>query len=120
MCDLNQPKYINTWFLIVNPSSGNKNFEKSWNKIKYVLELKNIQYSFAFTQYTKHETILVEDVIKIGYKNIISVGGYGTLHHIINGIMSQQHQKTTKIKLGVIPLGTGNDWIRTYNIPNSI
>ena len=120
MCDLNQPKDINTWFLIVNPSSGNKNFEKSWNKIKYVLELKNIQYSFAFTQYTKHETILVEDVIKIGYKNIISVGGDGTLHHIINGIMSQQHQKTSKIKLGVIPLGTGNDWIRTYNIPNSI
>ena len=120
MCDLNQPKDINTWFLIVNPSSGNKNFEKSWNKIKYVLELKNIQYSFAFTQYTKHETILVEDVIKIGYKNIISVGGDGTLHHIINGIMSQQYLKTSKIKLGVIPLGTGNDWIRTYNIPNII
>ena len=34
--------------------------------------------------------------------------------------MKQRYIKTSKIKLGVIPLGTGNDWIRTYNIPNSI
>jgi len=120
MCDLHQPKNVNTWFLIVNPSSGNKNFKKSWDKIKYLLKLNNIQYSFAFTQYTKHEIILIKNAIKRGYKNIISVGGDGTLHHIINGIMSQSYIKTSKIKLGVIPLGTGNDWIRTYNIPNSI
>ena len=120
MCDLHQPKNVNTWFLIVNPSSGNKNFKKSWDKIKYLLKLNNIQYSFAFTQYTKHEIILIKNAIKRGYKNIISVGGDGTLHHIINGIMSQPYIKTSKIKLGVIPLGTGNDWIRTYNIPNSI
>ena len=32
----------------------------------------------------------------------------------------QKYIKTSKIKLGIIPIGTGNDWIRTYNIPNSI
>jgi len=84
------------------------------------LKLKNIQYSFAITQYTKHETILIKEVIKKGYRNIISVGGDGTLHHVINGIMTQRYIKTSEIKLGIIPLGTGNDWIKTYNIPNSI
>jgi len=120
MYNLNHCENINTWFLIVNPNAGNKNFKKSWNKIKYLLKLKNIQYSFAFTQYTKHETILIKEVIKKGYRNIISVGGDGTLHHVVNGIMTQRYIKTSEIKLGIIPLGTGNDWIKTYNIPNSI
>ena len=120
MYNLNNCENINTWFLIVNPNAGNKNFKKSWNKIKYLLKLKNIQYSFAITQYTKHETILIKEVIKKGYRNIISVGGDGTLHHVVNGIMTQRYIKTSEIKLGIIPLGTGNDWIKTYNIPNSI
>lgn len=120
MYNLNHCENINTWFLIVNPNAGNKIFKKSWNKIKYLLKLKNIQYSFAFTKYTKHETILIKEVIKKGYRNIISVGGDGTLHHVVNGIMTQRYIKTSEIKLGIIPLGTGNDWIKTYNIPNSI
>ena len=120
MCDIKESKDINTWFLIVNPSSGNKNFKNSWNEIKYLLNLKKIQYSFAFSQYTKHEVELVREVIKKGYKIIISVGGDGTLHHVINGVMTQTYIKTNKVKIGIIPLGTGNDWIKTYNIPNSI
>ena len=68
----------------------------------------------------KHEIILIKEALKKGYRNIISVGGDGTLHHVVNGIMTQRYIKTYKIKLGIIPLGTGNDWIKTYSIPNSI
>lgn len=120
MYDIKESKDINTWFLIVNPSSGNKNFKNSWNEIKYLLNIKKIQYSFVFSQYTKHEVELVREVIKKDYKIIISVGGDGTLHHVINGVMTQTYIKTNKLKVGIIPLGTGNDWIKTYNIPNSL
>ena len=111
---------LNSFFIVVNPYSGNSNFKKSWEKITYILKLKNINFSYSFTEYRKHEVILVDKAIEQGYRNIISVGGDGTLHHVVNGIMKQRYIKTSKIKLGVIPLGTGNDWIRTYNIPNSI
>jgi diacylglycerol kinase (ATP) len=111
---------LNSFFIVVNPHSGNSNFKKSWEKITYILKLKNINFSYSFTEYRKHEVILVNKAIEQGYRNIISVGGDGTLHHVVNGIMKQRYIKTSKIKLGVIPLGTGNDWIRTYNIPNSI
>ena len=50
-----------------------------------------------------YEVILVDKAIEQGYRNIISVGGDGTLHHVINGIMKQRYIKTSKIKLGVIP-----------------
>ena len=111
---------LNSFFIVVNPSSGNTNFKKSWETITHFLKLKNINFSYSFTEYRKHEIILVDKAIEQGYMNIISVGGDGTLHHVVNGIMKQRYIKTSKIKLGVIPLGTGNDWIKTYNIPNSI
>jgi len=116
----NKLHFTKSWFLIVNPSAGNTNFKKSWICIQSLLKTKEIFFSFAFTQYTKHELVLVDEAIKQGYRNFISVGGDGTLHHVVNGIMMQRYTKTSNIKLGVIPLGTGNDWIRTYKIPNSI
>ena len=116
----NKLHFTKSWFLIVNPSAGNTNFRKSWICIQSLLKTKEIFFSFAFTQYTKHELVLVDEAIKQGYRNFISVGGDGTLHHVVNGIMMQRYTKTSNIKLGVIPLGTGNDWIRTYKIPNSI
>ena len=120
MLHFNKLHVTNSWFLIVNPSAGNTNFRKSWICIQSLLKTKEIYFSFAFTQYTKHELVLVDEAIKQGYRNFISVGGDGTLHHVVNGIMMQRYTKTSNIKLGVIPLGTGNDWIRTYKIPNSI
>jgi len=110
----------NSWFVIANPVAGNRNFSKRWKEIQQLLKNKNLDYSFAFTQFSKHEIELVQNAIQKGFRNIISVGGDGTLHHVVNGIMKQRYVKTSDITIGVIPLGTGNDWIKTYNIPNSI
>ncbi|MBA6156731.1 diacylglycerol kinase family lipid kinase [Tenacibaculum sp. S7007] len=111
---------IHSWFIIANPASGNKKLSKNWKEIEQLLNEKNIDFSYAFTQYSKHEIELVHTAIQQGYRNIISVGGDGTLHHVVNGIMTQRYAKTSDITVGIIPLGTGNDWIKTYNIPNNI
>jgi len=108
------------WFLIINPTSGNGKSKKNWNKISETLKNQHIQFSFAFTEYTSHESILVKNAIKNGFTKIISVGGDGTLHHVVNGIMSQTIVESSAIKLAVIPIGTGNDWVKTYNIPTKI
>ncbi|QNM85032.1 diacylglycerol kinase family lipid kinase [Polaribacter pectinis] len=111
---------INSWFIIANSTSGNGDFSKQWKEIQQNLKHKNLDYSFAFTQFSKHEVDLVQNAIKKGFRNIISVGGDGTLHNVVNGIMLQRYVKTSELTIGVIPLGTGNDWIKTYNIPNNI
>jgi YegS/Rv2252/BmrU family lipid kinase len=111
---------INSWFIIANPTSGNRNFSKLWKEIQQLLKNKKLDYSFAFTQFSKHEIALVQNAIKIGFRNIMSIGGDGTLHHVVNGIMSQRYVKTSDITISVIPLGTGNDWVKTYNIPRDI
>lgn len=109
-----------TWFIIANPTSGNEKLSKKKKEIEHLLQTKNINFEFAITNEAKHEIELVYNAIKKGFKNFISVGGDGTLHNIVNGIMKQKIVKTSEITIGVIPLGTGNDWIKTYKIPNNI
>lgn len=109
-----------SWFLIVNPNSGTGNFQNSWKTIQECLNEQEVDYSFSFTQYPKHEIHLVKEAIQQGFRKIISVGGDGTLHHVLNGMMRQRYINSSEIKIGVIPLGTGNDWIKTYKIPTDI
>ena len=110
----------NSWFIIANPTSGNRNFSKQWEEIQQLLNKQKIDFSFAFTQFSKHEIELVDKAIQNGFRNIISIGGDGTLHHVVNGIMLQRYVKTSDITIAVIPQGTGNDWIKSYNIPNDL
>ena len=105
------------WFVIVNPTSGNGSSKRKWPNIKAELELNAFDFDFAFTGYANHSKELVQNAIKQGFVNIISVGGDGTLHNIINGVQTQNIVNTSQVNIGVIPIGTGNDWIKTHAIP---
>ncbi len=104
------------WFAIVNPISGRG---KSLNELPKLQELfikYDTEVIFEVSSYAHHEKILVENAIERGYTKIISIGGDGTLHYIVNGIMSQKFIASSKIMVAVIPFGTGNDWVKTYKI----
>lgn len=106
----------NYWFVIINPTSGNGTSKKHIPKILQLLNKQQFKFKYALTKYAKHEFELVQEAIITGYKRIICVGGDGTFHNIINGLCDQQTVSSDQIKLAVIPIGTGNDWIKNYNI----
>ncbi|MCB0462005.1 MAG: diacylglycerol kinase family lipid kinase [Flavobacteriaceae bacterium] len=110
----------NRWFVIVNPTSGNGSSKRKWPKIKAELESNAFDFDFAFTEYANHSKELIQNAIKQGFIKIICVGGDGTLHNIINGVQSQKHVNPSTIQIGIIPIGTGNDWIKTHSIPLNI
>lgn len=109
-----------TWFVIINPISGNGSSKKKWPYIERLLKHYKFNFEYAFTQYDKHSVELVQNAIKKNITNIISIGGDGTLHNIVNGIMLQKLIPSQKVTVGVIPIGTGNDWVKTHNIPKKI
>lgn len=108
----------NRWFVIINPTSGNGSGKRKWPKIESSLRSHGFEFDFAFTEHENHSPELVQHAIKKGVSNIICVGGDGTLHNIINGIKSQNKVFSNEITVGMIPIGTGNDWVKTHNIPN--
>ena len=110
----------NDWFVIINPTSGNGKSKKLIPKLISELNANSISFIHVITEYHNHGFELVQKAISDGYKKFISVGGDGTLHNIVNGVMSQLIVNSSEIKIGVIPVGTGNDWIKTYGISKNI
>lgn len=109
----------NKWLVVVNPKASIGKGEKDWPVIKNILMDAGLDFDFVITERPRHAIELVRDLInEKGYKKIISVGGDGTNNEVINGIFNQDRFPTTEIIMGTIPVGTGNDWGRTFSIPD--
>ena len=55
-------------------------------------------------------------LVREGQNNIIAAGGDGTLNEVVNGAATARH----RLRIGIIPLGTGNDFARTLGLPISL
>lgn len=107
---------------IMNPIAGNGKTQDTWTKIRPFLDDIGINYKL-------HVTTGPGDAGEIAYSLannvdnlpprtvIVSVGGDGTLHEIINGLCDNP-RSNQQIPVAVIPSGTGNDFARAYGISN--
>jgi YegS/Rv2252/BmrU family lipid kinase len=105
------------WMVIVNPNAGRRKGEKDWNKIYKLLQDGINQFDYIFTTHKEHAIALTTKFIKKGYRKFIVVGGDGTLNEVVNGIFFQKNIASEDFCLAMIPVGTGNDWCRMFNIP---
>ena len=105
------------WIAIVNRAAGGGKTERDWPEIEQYLRKYGINFEAFFTDRRLHAAIIAKNKIKEGYSRIIVVGGDGTMNEVINGLFSQGAVKTTEVMLGMISVGTGNDWAKMFNIP---
>ena len=106
------------WIAIINLAAGGGKTEKDWLSIEQILRKEGIRFEPYFTDRRLHASIIARNKIKEGYSKIIVVGGDGTMNEVINGVFAQKRIRTTEVMLGMISVGTGNDWAKTFNIPS--
>lgn len=107
-----------SWIAIVNRTAGGGKTERDWPLISQYLNQHGIPFEPHFTNRRLHASIIARNMIKEGYSKIIVVGGDGTMNEVINGLFAQERINTTEVMLGMISVGTGNDWARMFNIPS--
>jgi len=113
-----QPHIIqNDWIVLVNPRAGTGKGERDWDKIHEYLLQSEIKFEVVFTTHREHAMALTTKFIKKGFRKFIVAGGDGTLNEVVNGIFIQKNVPTDEILVAMIPVGTGNDWCRMFNIP---
>jgi diacylglycerol kinase (ATP) len=93
--------------LIVNP---NADMGRAWHA---AADLRPIVESFGGadwtgTVYPTHATELARQAAEQGYETVVAMGGDGTVHEVVNGLM--QVPAGQRPRLGIVPLGTGNDF----------
>lgn len=108
----------NKWLVIVNPTASVGKSGKDWPDIEQLLINEGFAFDYKVTEYPRHAIEIVRNaIVEQGYRKFVSVGGDGTNNEVINGIFTQNAVPTTEITVGIIPIGTGNDWRRTFDFP---
>ncbi len=106
---------LRQWFVIANLKAGR--LHAQWGALQQQIAAALPVGGWACTQYSGHGIALAQDAIAEGYRHILAVGGDGTNHEVANGILQQPFAPPTSITYALLPLGTGNDWSRTYGMP---
>ncbi|MBQ7136492.1 MAG: diacylglycerol kinase family lipid kinase [Bacilli bacterium] len=100
---------------IVNPASGNGKAGEIAKEIKGILDNSGEEYEMHYTNAPREA---IDIAMKYNKKKerylIYSVGGDGTLFEVVNGIHDSNNV------LGIIPAGTGNDFVKTINNDDEI
>ena len=109
------------WYFIVNPRAGSGKTMSEWVPAEHRLDKLGVPYITAYTDHKKHATQIAYEASLEGYRHIAAVGGDGSLHETITGICKycdETGTPTEEFYLAVVPIGSGNDWIKSLAVPH--
>ena len=107
----------NRWLVVANPISGQGRAMHHRHEIEAVLRRHGIDYDFTVSERPGHAVELVARAVERGCRRVLAIGGDGTVNECANGIFRQPAAPTDEVLLGVMPIGTGNDWARGLRLP---
>jgi diacylglycerol kinase (ATP) len=102
--------------LIYNPTSGREAIKKHLPEVLVKLEEAGYEASCHATTGEGDATRAARIAVERGYDIVIAAGGDGTIYEVVNGLADAE----VRPKLGVIPVGTTNDFARAIHVPRSV
>ena len=105
--------------IIGNPAAGRGKTIRFWPKREAALRNKGWTFDIRWTREKGDARIIAAQAVSENPDLIVSYGGDGTAHEVINDIMDNK-QVAPKVVFTVYPIGTGNDWARYWKIPKNL
>lgn len=99
------------YHFVVNKTSGKNRGKKYLQKITEYCNDNAIDYTVYETNAKGHATVLTQDLCLHGADNVIAIGGDGTFHEVLNGLLTPD-----VTAVGFIPAGRGNDFARAAKL----
>ena len=97
--------------LICNPTAKSGGAAEALKTVIDRMKASNADFTVMETEGPGHATLLARQAVEAGYSLIVSVGGDGTMREIASSLVH------TDATLGLIPCGTGNDFVKTAKVP---
>jgi YegS/Rv2252/BmrU family lipid kinase len=104
------------WLAIVNPASGSARGRSSWLDIDRALRDAGVSFTVEQTTRPGEGEELARRAVLAGHRRLLVAGGDGSVHDVVNGIMTADPSVHAGTTLAVAPLGTGNDWARSLGM----
>jgi diacylglycerol kinase (ATP) len=99
------------FLLIVNPAAGKGRTAGLFDSIKPLFENRKILFEYRLTSGPGDAEAFAKEALSQGFTHIVAVGGDGTSHEVVNGILG------SPVVFGMIPSGSGNDFPKSAGIP---
>ena len=114
------------WLVVVNVFAASKKAGSVWKKAAVMLEEAAVPYKAMFTGGADNAIAISRKACAMGYRKFLAVGGDGTVHDVLNGIADFVYSDGNEglclsdFILGVLPVGSGNDWVKSTGVPRDI
>src|SRR3954447_8279474 len=102
--------------IIYNPTSGREAIKKNLPDVLEILENAGYETSAHATTGEGDAIEAAKLAVERRYDLVVAAGGDGTISEVVNGMAEQEYRP----KLGIIPVGTTNDFARALQIPRDI
>ena len=102
---------------IVNPAAGGGRCGERVGAALERLRRAGLTLEVHETSRPGHATELARQAWARGERSFLAVGGDGTSYEIVNGLFP--HEGTERPRLGMLPLGTGNSFLRDFGITSA-
>jgi YegS/Rv2252/BmrU family lipid kinase len=103
--------------LIVNARAGRGTVSKNLPEVVDALDERDIPYQIRMTERRGHAAEIAREALETGHAFLVAVGGDGTVHEVVNGMIVDDELVNPHAVLGVLAAGTGCDFIKTFGIP---
>lgn len=116
------------WFAVINTYAASKKAFSAWEKAELLLKQRGVVYHGNRTGAGGNAMEITFDACMAGYRKFVAVGGDGTVHDVLNGIAAYIEWTSqgpagllfSDFTMAVLPVGSGNDWIKTTGVPKDI
>lgn len=120
------PSSISPWLVIVNPVAGRSRRDaRAWRAMERALHQAGLVHDVVWTTGPGDGARIAAAAWRQGRERFLVAGGDGSVHDVVNGLMSAQHAHDDSASpdpprvptVVPLPLGTGNDWSRSLELP---
>ncbi|HVF53296.1 MAG TPA: diacylglycerol kinase family protein [Actinomycetota bacterium] len=104
--------------LIANRRSGRGRVAQTLEAVEAQLKERDLEYKIRYTERRGHATEIASEELDGGSRFLVAVGGDGTIHEVVNGMIRDDKAIAPEAVLGVVAAGTGCDFIKTFGLPS--
>jgi YegS/Rv2252/BmrU family lipid kinase len=97
---------------IAHHGAGRGAFSRRWPPIAEALARQAVEHEVVVTEGAGHAAELAREAVEEGARLVVAVGGDGTIHEVVNGVLGDADRAPNGVIVGLIPAGRGSDYAR--------
>jgi diacylglycerol kinase family enzyme len=101
--------------IVVNPRSQGGALGRRWPELADTIR-RSLPFEDVMTKEPGDATRLTAEALRGGAEIVVAVGGDGTINEVTNGFFAGGVRLGTDAALGILPFGTGGDFVRSVKI----